>query len=43
MLRYLMESGMPDRGFGRCDGHHEMIDFRLEEKQSGRLCDPRLA
>jgi hypothetical protein len=24
-----MESGMPDCGFGRCDGHHEMIDFRL--------------
>src|SRR5262249_7998786 len=31
MLRYLMESGMPDCGFGRCDGHHEMIDFRLEK------------
>ncbi len=20
---------MPDYGFGRCDGHHEMVDFRL--------------
>ena len=20
---------MPDNGFGRCDGHHEMVDFRL--------------
>jgi len=18
---------MPDHGFGRCDGHHEMVDF----------------
>jgi hypothetical protein len=26
-----MESGMPDYGFGRCDGHHKMIDFRLEK------------
>jgi hypothetical protein len=26
-----MESGMPDCGFGRCDGHHKMIDFRLEK------------
>jgi hypothetical protein len=25
---------MPDCGFGRCDGHHKMIDFRLE-KSSG--------
>jgi hypothetical protein len=24
-----MESNMPDYGFGRCDGHHEMVDFRL--------------
>jgi hypothetical protein len=22
---------MPDCGFGRCDGHHKMIDFRLEK------------
>jgi hypothetical protein len=20
---------MPDYGFGRCDGHHEMVDLRL--------------
>jgi hypothetical protein len=26
-----MEDGMPDCGFGRCDGHHKMIDFRLEK------------
>jgi ATP-dependent DNA ligase len=26
-----MESGMPDCGFGRCDGHHEMVDFRLSQ------------
>ena len=25
---------MPDFGFGRCDGHHEMDDLRLE-KSSG--------
>ena len=22
---------MPDYGFGRCDGHHKMIDFRLKK------------
>jgi hypothetical protein len=26
-----MESGMPDCGFGRCDGHHETVDFRLRK------------
>jgi hypothetical protein len=26
---------MPDYGFGRCDGHHEMVDFRLTKKRSG--------
>ncbi len=24
---------MPDYGFGRCDGHHEMVDFRLRKKR----------
>ena len=33
---------MPDYGFGRCDGHHKMIDFRLE-KSSGLGLLPRLA
>jgi hypothetical protein len=29
-------------GFGRCDGHHEMVDFRLEKKQrNGRVVDFR--
>jgi hypothetical protein len=23
---------MPDYGFGRCDGHHEMNDFKLRKK-----------
>jgi hypothetical protein len=23
--------GMPEDGFGRCDSHHEMVDFRLEK------------
>jgi hypothetical protein len=27
-----MGSGMPDNGFGRCDGHHEMVDFRLRKR-----------
>ena len=22
---------MPDYGFGRCDGHHETVDFRLRK------------
>jgi hypothetical protein len=30
---------MPDYGFGRCDGHHEMFDFRLE-KSSGLHASP---
>jgi hypothetical protein len=30
----LMASNMPDNGFGRCDGHHEMVDFRLEKIRS---------
>jgi len=28
-----MGCGMPDYGFGRCDGHHKMIDFRLEKQR----------
>jgi len=24
-------SDMPDFGFGRCDGHHETVDFRLRK------------
>jgi hypothetical protein len=24
---------MPEYGFGRCDGHHEMVDFRREKKR----------
>jgi hypothetical protein len=35
-----MESGMPDYGFGRCDGHHKMIDFRLEKKRRPALVSP---
>jgi hypothetical protein len=26
-----MGRGMPGYGFGRCDGHHEMVDFRLRK------------
>jgi len=41
-----MGSGMPDYGFGRCDGHHEMVDFKLSAscraKKGGRGSDPRL-
>jgi len=40
-LRYSrrsMESGMPDCGFGRCDGHHKMVVFRLgKKKRNGRV------
>jgi hypothetical protein len=25
---HLTGRNMPDHGFGRCDGHHEMVDFR---------------
>jgi len=25
-------SSVPDYGFGRCDGHHEMVDSRLRKK-----------
>jgi hypothetical protein len=27
----LTGSNVPDHGFGRCDGHHEMVDFRLRK------------
>jgi hypothetical protein len=27
-----MGSGLADYGFGRCDGHHEMIDLQLRKK-----------
>jgi hypothetical protein len=37
-----MESDMPDYGFGRCDGHHKMIDFRLEKSTGLRLFHQRL-
>src|SRR5262245_28596510 len=37
-----MESGMPDCGFGRCDGHHKMIDFRLEKSSGLGLLHQRL-
>jgi len=26
-----MGRGMPDYGFGRCDGHHKTVDFRLRK------------
>src|SRR5262249_18022926 len=32
---YLMESGILDYDFGRCDGHHEMVDLRLRKKELG--------
>ena len=34
----LMGSGMPDYGFGRYDGHHEMIDFRLRKNAAACAC-----
>src|SRR6516162_10049164 len=32
-----MESDILDYGFGRCDGHHEMVDLRLRKKARCRL------
>jgi hypothetical protein len=29
---HLTGSNMPGRGFGRCDGHHEMVDLKLRKK-----------
>ena len=31
-----MESGMPDYGRGRYDGHHEVVDFELRKKVETR-------
>jgi hypothetical protein len=31
-----MGSGMPDYGLGRCDGHHEVVDFGLRKKVETR-------
>jgi hypothetical protein len=33
----LMGSDMPDSGFGRCDGHHQMVDFQLRKMPRLRL------
>jgi hypothetical protein len=33
----LMATSMADYGFGRCDGHHEMVDLRRREKPRGGL------
>jgi hypothetical protein len=32
-----MGSDMPDYGFGRCDGHHEMVDLRQKKRSGLRL------
>ena len=29
VVQAICGSGMPEYGFGRCDGHHELVDFRL--------------
>jgi hypothetical protein len=34
-----MGSDMPDNGFGCCDGHHEMVDFRLRKIGARRYQD----
>src|SRR5262249_54559866 len=34
--KMLSRNAMPDYGFGRCDGHHEMVDFRLRKMTRGR-------
>jgi hypothetical protein len=32
---------MPDHGFGRCDGHHKMVDFRLGKIGSKRRLEKK--
>src|SRR5262245_4858718 len=39
----LMGCGMPDYGFGRCDGHHKMIDFRLKKAPACACFTPVMA
>jgi hypothetical protein len=34
-----MGSDMPDHGFGRCDGHHEMVDFSTQKNR----CPPKIS
>src|SRR5262245_51155668 len=34
-------NSMPDYGFGRCDGHHEMVDLRLRKKLGAGFVDSR--
>ena len=30
----MLWSGIPDYGFARCDGHHEMVDLGSEKRPS---------
>jgi len=34
---HICGGSMPDYGLDRCDGHHEMVDFRLEKNNGLRL------
>ena len=44
-MRYLnlMGSGLADYGFGRCDGHHKMIDFSSEKRPRSSRCPPKIS
>src|SRR5215475_14515826 len=36
---HICEGSMPDYGLDRCDGHHEMVDFRLRKIGARRYQD----
>src|SRR6266568_2468879 len=33
-----LKVSVPRHDFGRCDGHHEMVDFRLRKKAAACAC-----
>jgi hypothetical protein len=37
-LERFVRAVCPDYGFGRCDGHHEKIDFRSQKARTERRC-----
>jgi hypothetical protein len=36
VVRAMMGDLMPEHGFGRCDGHHKMVDLKLKKRSSER-------
>src|SRR5262249_59993470 len=39
---HICGGSMPDYGLDRCDGHHEMVDFRREKKRPALASPARL-